>query len=114
MMHITSKLYLETIHEALKMVSKEELEHMDEIHLNMQERTLNDLKDWDRDDCMIDGYEYSAFSPYQHLVPPIKEVMKDKIVQCVKCHDYNNKDYMIHDTHYYCKECFIKKEKALK
>lgn len=82
---------------------------MDGIHLNMQERTLNDLKDWERDDCMIDGYEYSAFSPYQHLVPPIKEVMEGKVVQCVECQDYKNKNLMIQSTPFCCKTCFSNK-----
>jgi formylmethanofuran dehydrogenase subunit E len=123
MMVITSKLYLEAIHEVTKKAIEEQkkvnsgkVEHMDEIHLNMQKRVLKELEDWDRDDCMIDGYDDSAFSPYKHLVPSNTwDVIKEKIAQCDDCGDFYPKEKMnFVDSKYVCKGCSAKKGESVK
>jgi len=101
---ITSKLYLQTIHEATKTLDKKE--DMDFIHLKMQERVLTDLADVSEDDVMIDGYDHSAFSPYQKLVPPIEEVIQEKIKPCVSCnYTYPSEHMKDIDGELYCSEC---------
>lgn len=77
MMVITSKLYLKSIHEAAK---KEEA---DSVDIAMQERVLASLNDWEPDDYMIDGYDYSTFSPYLHLVD--RDEIAKQIVPCEIC-----------------------------
>lgn len=110
-MVITSKLFLQAIHEATKSISSNKLSDMDKIHLRMQERVLKDLEDWDRDDCMIDGYDDSAFNPYKHLLPSDTwDVIKEKIAQCDDCGDFYPKEKMtLKDEKYSCKDCSNKK-----
>ena len=107
MMVITSKLYLETIHEATRKL--ENFEEIDSINLRIQERVMKELEDWDRDDCMIEGYESSAFKPYEHLIPSQNEVLKEKVVPCVTCGDPYLKERMVFDQQYYCVTCSVKR-----
>lgn len=101
MMVITSKLYLTRIHE-------ESLKNTDEvcpINIKIQKRVIEELSDWDRDDCMISGYEYSAFSPYEHFVS--REEILEKISDCKNCGDAYLKENMIYNNGYfYCEQCY--------
>lgn len=114
MMVITSKLYLTVIHEATKNIEQSKLSDMDKIHLNMQERVLKDLEDWEPDDCMIDGYDHSAFSPYKDLVPSVAEVTKDKFIQCTDCTHVYPKESVVFEGEYLCGDCLTRKKESSK
>lgn len=111
MMVITSVLELKAIHEATKKIEESKLDKVDLIHLDMQERVLKELEDWDRDDCMIDGYDNSAFSPYKHLISDSeREKIKAKISVCTECGDPYSKEKMVFDEAYFCQSCHNNKD----
>lgn len=101
MMVITSKTYLKAIHEASKKAQA------DKSDIAMQERVLKDLEDWAPDDCMIDGYDYSAFTPYLDLVASKVEAIKKQILTCDNCGYTYLKEEMreVEEGHYCCQTC---------
>lgn len=100
MMVITSKMYLEEIHkECLKQKDK-----VDEVDLAIQKKVLENLSDWEPDDCMIDGYHYSAFLPYEHLIPSLHDYVRENTTKCEECTHVYKKPEMVNEK--ICKYCY--------